>query len=101
MGNPNALDIELKVNGQVMQSSNTSDMMYSIAELVSIISNYVSWQPGDIMMTGTPPGVGYGMNPQQYLEPGDVMEATIEKLGAQRSVVTDRPTPYTAPVPFA
>ena len=100
-GNPNALDIELKVNGQVMQSSNTSDMMYSIAELVSIISNYVSWQPGDIMMTGTPPGVGYGMTPQQYLKAGDVMEATIEKLGAQRSVVTDNPAPYPAPVSFA
>ena len=101
VGNPNALDIELKVNGKVMQSSNTSDMMYSIAELVSIISNYVSWQPGDIMMTGTPPGVGYGMNPQQYLKPGDVIEATIEKLGAQRSVVTDSPIPYATPVPFA
>jgi 2-keto-4-pentenoate hydratase/2-oxohepta-3-ene-1,7-dioic acid hydratase in catechol pathway len=70
-----------------MQSSNTSDMMYSIAELISIISNYLSWQPGDIMMTGTPPGVAYGMKPPRYLKPGDVMEARIEKLGAQRSTV--------------
>ena len=60
VGDPNQLDISCQVNGETMQSSNTSDMMYSIAELVSIISNYVSWQPGDVLMTGTPPGVGYG-----------------------------------------
>jgi len=84
---PNQLDISLSVNGEIMQDSNTADMMYSIAELVSIISRYVSWQPGDILMTGTPPGVGYGMKPPRYLNPGDVMEARIEKLGAQRSVI--------------
>jgi 2-keto-4-pentenoate hydratase/2-oxohepta-3-ene-1,7-dioic acid hydratase in catechol pathway len=87
VGDPNDLDISLTVNGEIMQSSNTSDMMYSIAELVSIISNYVSWQPGDIMMTGTPPGVGYDMKPPTYLQPGDVMEARIEKLGAQRNAI--------------
>jgi 2-keto-4-pentenoate hydratase/2-oxohepta-3-ene-1,7-dioic acid hydratase in catechol pathway len=87
VGDPNNLDISLRINGQIMQQSNTSDMMYSIAELVSIISNYVSWQPGDVMMTGTPPGVGYGMKPQQYLKPGDIMEAQIEKLGAQRNII--------------
>lgn len=89
VGDPNKLAISMQVNGVTMQQSNTSDMMYSIAELVSIISNYVSWQPGDVMMTGTPPGVGYGMKPQLYLKPGDIMEARIEKLGAQRNVVTD------------
>jgi 2-keto-4-pentenoate hydratase/2-oxohepta-3-ene-1,7-dioic acid hydratase in catechol pathway len=87
VGDPNNLEISMQVNGVTMQHSNTSDMMYSIAELVSILSNYVSWQPGDVMMTGTPAGVGYGMKPQVYLKPGDVMEARIEKLGAQRSVV--------------
>jgi 2-keto-4-pentenoate hydratase/2-oxohepta-3-ene-1,7-dioic acid hydratase in catechol pathway len=87
VGDPNNLDISLTVNGEVMQSSNTSDMMYSIAELISIISNYLSWQPGDVMMTGTPPGVAYGMKPPKYLKPGDIMEARIEKLGAQRSTV--------------
>ena len=60
-------------------------MLFSIAELISIISRYVSWQPGDVMMTGTPAGVGYGMNPQLYLKPGDVMSARIENLGAQRN----------------
>jgi 2-keto-4-pentenoate hydratase/2-oxohepta-3-ene-1,7-dioic acid hydratase in catechol pathway len=85
--NPNQLDIAMLVNGQFMQSSNTSDMMYSIAELISILSRYVSWQPGDVMMTGTPAGVGYGMNPQVYLKPGDVMSARIEGLGEQHNTV--------------
>ena len=85
--NPNQLDIAMLVNGQTMQSSNTSDMMYSIAELISILSRYVSWQPGDVMMTGTPAGVGYGMNPQVYLKPGDVMSARIEGLGEQHNAV--------------
>mgnify|MGYP001829217455 CR=1 FL=1 len=87
VGDPNQLDISMMVNGNTMQASNTSDMVFSIAELVSRISCYLSWQPGDVLMTGTPAGVGYGMDPQVYLRPGDVMEARIEKLGAQRSVV--------------
>ena len=94
VGDPNDLAISLSVNGEMMQDSNTSDMMYSIAELVSILSNYVSWQPGDVMMTGTPPGVGYGMKPQRYLKPGDVMEARIEKLGSQRNPVIDFESRY-------
>ena len=86
-GDPNNLSIALKVNGTVRQKSNTSDMIYSIAELISVISRYVSWQPGDVMMTGTPPGVGYGMKPQVYLKPGDVMSASIENLGTQRNQI--------------
>jgi 2-keto-4-pentenoate hydratase/2-oxohepta-3-ene-1,7-dioic acid hydratase in catechol pathway len=87
VGDPNSLAISMTVNGDRMQSSNTSDMVFSIAELISRISDYLSWMPGDVLMTGTPAGVGFGMNPQLYLKPGDVMEARIEKLGAQRSVV--------------
>jgi len=87
VGDPNQLAISMTVNGETMQSSNTSDMVFSIAELISRISAYLSWMPGDVLMTGTPAGVGYGMDPQLYLKPGDVMEARIEKLGAQRSVV--------------
>ena len=87
ISDPNNLEISLQVNGITMQHSNTSDMMYSIAELISIISRYVSWQPGDVMMTGTPPGVGYGMKPQVYLKPGDVMSARIGSLGEQRNQV--------------
>jgi 2-keto-4-pentenoate hydratase/2-oxohepta-3-ene-1,7-dioic acid hydratase in catechol pathway len=62
-------------------------MVFTIAELISNISQYLRWEAGDLMFTGTPPGVGYGMNPQLYLEAGDVMEPTIEGLGAHRSRV--------------
>ena len=85
--NPNALDISIKVNGQTRQSSNTADMVFTIAELISNISNYVRWEAGDLMFTGTPPGVGYGMKPQQYMKPGDIMEPTIQGLGAHYSKI--------------
>lgn len=91
VGDPNQLDIGLLVNGESMQSSNTSDMVFSIAQLISRISEYLSWQPGDVMITGTPPGVGYGMDPQVYLKPGDIMQASIEKLGVQRSLIAEFP----------
>lgn len=87
VGDPNQLSISLDVNGHTMQKSNTSDMVFTIAQLVSRVSEYLSWKPGDVMITGTPAGVGYGMDPQVYLKPGDVMQARIEKLGAQRSMV--------------
>lgn len=85
--NPNALDISLKINGQTRQSSTTADMVFTIAELISNISNYVRWEAGDLMFTGTPPGVGYGMKPQLYMKPGDIMEPTIQGLGAHRSKI--------------
>ena len=85
--NPNALDISMTVSGEVRQSSNTSDMVFSIAELVSHISEFLTWEAGDIMFTGTPPGVGYGMEPQTYLKIGDVMESRIEGLGTTRNRV--------------
>ena len=61
--------------------------MYTTAELVSRISEYLSWEAGDVMITGTPEGVGYGMEPPLYLKPGDVLEAKISGLGAQRNKV--------------
>lgn len=85
--NPNALDISIKINGETRQSSTTADMVFTIAELISNISNYVRWEAGDLMFTGTPPGVGYGMKPQLYMKPGDIMEPTIEGLGAHRSKI--------------
>lgn len=83
--NPNALDISITINGVTRQSSNTGDMVFTVAELISNISQYVRWEAGDIMFTGTPPGVGYGMKPQLYMKPGDIMEPTIAGLGAQKS----------------
>ncbi|WP_026941318.1 fumarylacetoacetate hydrolase family protein [Hellea balneolensis] len=85
--NPNDLDISIKINGERRQSSNTGDMVFTIAELVSNISQYVRWEAGDIMFTGTPPGVGYGMKPQLYMKPGDIMEPTIAGLGSQKSKI--------------
>ena len=84
---PNALDISITINGVMRQSSNTADMVFTIAELISNISNYVRWEAGDLMFTGTPPGVGYGMKPQLYMKPGDIMEPTIQGLGAHRSKI--------------
>lgn len=82
---PNNLGISIQINGVTRQDSHTSDMVFSIAQMISIISNYVRWEAGDLMFTGTPAGVGYGMSPQLYMKPGDVMEPAIEGLGAQRS----------------
>ena len=87
IADPNNLDISITINGETRQSSNTGDMVFTIAELISNISQYLRWEAGDLMFTGTPPGVGYGMNPQLYLKAGDVMEPTIEGLGAHRSRV--------------
>jgi len=85
IANPNALDISIKINGETRQNSHTGDMVFSIAQMISIISNYVRWEAGDLMFTGTPPGVGYGMKPPLYMKPGDIMEPAITGLGAQRS----------------
>ncbi len=82
---PNNLDISITVNGISRQSSTTSDMVFTIADLISNISNYLRWEAGDIIFTGTPPGVGYGMKPQLYMKSGDIVEPKITGLGAQRS----------------
>lgn len=87
--NPNDLDISIQINGVTRQSSNTGDMVFSIAELISNISNYIRWEAGDLMFTGTPPGVGYGMKPQLYMRAGDIMEPRIAGLGMQRSHIVD------------
>lgn len=81
---PQALDVSLVLNGETVQSSNTSDMIFSVREIVSYMSQFMKLQPGDIIATGTPAGVGMGMTPQRFLKPGDVMEVTVEGLGTQR-----------------
>lgn len=79
-----ALDVSLKLNGETVQASNTSDMIFSVREIVSYLSQFMKLVPGDIIATGTPSGVGMGMKPQRFLKPGDVMEVTVEGLGTQR-----------------
>ena len=87
IGDPGDLDMWLDVNGQRRQTGNTGTMVFSPTQIVSYLSNFMSLQPGDVISTGTPPGVGLGMKPPVYLQPGDVMELGIEGLGTQRQVV--------------
>ncbi|WP_308635033.1 fumarylacetoacetate hydrolase family protein [Paenibacillus silvisoli] len=84
VGNPNDLWIKSTVNGEVRQSSNTSDMIFPCDEIVSYVSQHMTLVPGDIILTGTPEGVVLGLPPEQqvYLKPGDEVTIEIEKLGA-------------------
>jgi 2-keto-4-pentenoate hydratase/2-oxohepta-3-ene-1,7-dioic acid hydratase in catechol pathway len=84
VGNPQDLNVKTVVNGEVRQDSNTSDMIFSVAEIVSYISQHFTLEPGDLILTGTPEGVvlGYPEDQQNYLQPGDVVTVEIEKLGA-------------------
>jgi 2-keto-4-pentenoate hydratase/2-oxohepta-3-ene-1,7-dioic acid hydratase in catechol pathway len=84
---PQNLPMWLKVNGETMQNGSTKTMVYGCAYLVSYLSQFMSLQPGDIISTGTPPGVGMGMKPPRYLKAGDVVELGIEGLGVQRQQV--------------
>jgi 2-keto-4-pentenoate hydratase/2-oxohepta-3-ene-1,7-dioic acid hydratase in catechol pathway len=80
------LKMWLDVNGKRMQDGSTSTMVYGVNFLVSYLSQFMSLQPGDIISTGTPPGVGMGMKPQVFLKPGDVMRLGIEGLGEQKQM---------------
>jgi len=81
---PNNLDLWLKLNGEVMQKSNTSDFIFNIQYVVSYISQFMTLLPGDIISTGTPFGVGMGLTPPRYLKEGDVVELGIEGLGISK-----------------
>ncbi len=85
--NPQNLDMWLDVNGVRKQTGNTKTMIFDCATLVSYVSQFMTLNPGDIITTGTPPGVGMGMKPQQFLKAGDVMALGIAGLGEQRQQV--------------
>ncbi|GAB3493349.1 fumarylacetoacetate hydrolase family protein [Curvibacter fontanus] len=87
---PQKLALWLDVNGQRMQTGNTRTMIFSVARIVSHLSEYMTLMPGDVIITGTPPGVGLGMKPQRFLKAGDVMTLGIEGLGTQ----TQRVVPF-------
>ena len=88
---PQNLGMWLELNGKRVQTGNTSTMVYGVAYLVAYLSQFFTLHPGDIITTGTPPGVGMGMKPPQYLKPGDKMVIAIEGLGVQRQkVVRDK-----------
>ncbi|MGX1930934.1 fumarylacetoacetate hydrolase family protein [Flagellimonas sp. 2504JD4-2] len=81
---PHNLNLWLKLNGETMQNSNTSDFVFNIPELIHYISKFMTLLPGDIISTGTPFGVGLGLNPPRYLNPGDIVELGIDGLGSSK-----------------
>lgn len=84
---PNNLHLWLKLNGEIMQDSATSDFIFNVQQVVSHISQFMTLLPGDIISTGTPFGVGLGLTPPKYLKPGDVVELGIEGLGTSKQEV--------------
>lgn len=85
VNNPGELGISLTLNGEIMQNSSTKELIFNIPYLISFLSNTITLQPGDIISTGTPPGVGMGRKPQVWLKHGDVVEATVEGIGTLRN----------------
>jgi 2-keto-4-pentenoate hydratase/2-oxohepta-3-ene-1,7-dioic acid hydratase in catechol pathway len=84
VADPQNLKMWLTINGETRQNGSTATMVYGVAHLVSYLSQFMSLLPGDIISTGTPPGVGMGMKPPTYLKPGDAIALGIEGLGEQR-----------------
>jgi 2-keto-4-pentenoate hydratase/2-oxohepta-3-ene-1,7-dioic acid hydratase in catechol pathway len=89
VADPQALDVWCDVNGTRMQAGNTATMIFTVAQIVSHLSQLCTLHPGDVISTGTPPGVGMGQKPPQYLKAGDVMELGIEGLGVMRQKVRE------------
>jgi 2-keto-4-pentenoate hydratase/2-oxohepta-3-ene-1,7-dioic acid hydratase in catechol pathway len=87
VADPHNLDLWLKVNGQIKQNSNTRHLLFKIPALIADISSAITLEPGDIIATGTPSGVGAGMDPQEWLWPGDVVELGVESIGTLRNPV--------------
>jgi 2-keto-4-pentenoate hydratase/2-oxohepta-3-ene-1,7-dioic acid hydratase in catechol pathway len=84
---PQSLDISTRINGQTMQKSNTCNMIFPVAETLAYLSQLMTLEPGDIIATGTPEGVGFKRNPPVFLRDGDVVEVEIEKIGILRNPV--------------
>jgi len=82
---PNRLAIQLRLNGRVMQDSSTAQFIFTVQKLVSYVSDVCTLAPGDVIFTGTPPGVGFARKPPVFLQPGDVVEVEVEKLGVLRN----------------
>lgn len=87
IADPQNLNLWLDVNGNRMQTGNTNKMIFSVVEIVSYVSRFVTLMPGDVIVTGTPPGVGLGKKPQVFLKPGDVMTLGCDGLGTQTQKV--------------
>jgi len=90
LANPDALALEGRISGEVMQHSNTSDLIFDVPALVVWLSRYITFQPGDLVWTGTPGGVGEARTPQRFLRAGDVVETEIEAIGTMRNPVVEK-----------
>lgn len=90
------LALEVFLNGEKVQSANTSDMIFGVAELVSKASEFATLEPGDIIVTGTPAGVGFARKPPLFMKAGDRVEVKIEKIGTLRNKVEDEVSQYAA-----
>ncbi|MGB0497725.1 MAG: fumarylacetoacetate hydrolase family protein, partial [Rubricella sp.] len=87
VADPQNLALTLDVNGERLQAGSTRTMVFPVARVVSYLSRFMTLDPGDVIATGTPPGVGMGMSPQRYLAAGDTVELEVEGLGCQRCAV--------------
>ncbi|WP_037296373.1 fumarylacetoacetate hydrolase family protein [Roseobacter sp. AzwK-3b] len=91
VGDPQNLNLSLDLNGERMQTGHTGTMIFSVAKIIAHLTEMMSLQPGDVIATGTPPGVGMGMTPKRFLSEGDEMELRIDGLGTQRQTVARDP----------
>ena len=91
IGDPQTLGIRCRVNGETLQDSNTADMIFSVAEIISFLSQGITLEPGDVIATGTPEGVGFARDPSIYLKPGDVVDVEIDRIGTLTNPVLARP----------
>lgn len=82
-----ALSIRLRLNGQTMQDSTTANLIFGVPELVEFVSSFITLEPGDVISTGTPPGVGFARKPPVYLHAGDVVEVDVDKIGVLRNTI--------------
>lgn len=83
------LRLQTRLNGEVVQDANTDDMIYPVADLIAIISEAITLEPGDIIVTGTPAGIGMARTPKLYMKPGDVVEVEIEGIGTLKNTIED------------
>lgn len=86
---PSALQLQTRVNGEVVQEAPTSDLCFDVRRIIEYCSSFCALRPGDIIATGTPAGVGYARQPQRWLQPGDVVEVEISRIGVLRNVIVD------------
>src|SRR5437660_723941 len=87
IADPHALDIGLRINGQTLQQSNTRQLIFKIPELIAYLSSVMTLEPGDVVSTGTPAGVGYARNPPRFLQPGDDVVISVDQIGELRNPV--------------